>query len=235
MTTNDRVQWAWLRAVPDEPRWVEIRAMLLHPGSNVLGEPQGGLVVDVDRSVAGVVGQPAEPLLAQAFAILSADAELLVPAESIGHVAALVPEGTARRAVVHTLGSQLPAPDDADVDLSVVDAPFLSSLPEELAEEARGAKWAAARRVDGSAVSICTAWWITERHWDVGVDTLPEHQRQGHARSCFLTLADHLAGHSLQPVWGAFEDNVASLGMAAGLGFVPDGEIWVVDDLRRSA
>ena len=44
-----------------------------------------------------------------------------------------------------------------------------------------------------------------------------------------MSLDNHMARMGLEPVWGAYEDNVASLSMAAGLGFEPVGELFVIE------
>jgi hypothetical protein len=41
-------------------------------------------------------------------------------------------------------------------------------------------------------------------------------------------LAGHVAARGLQPVWGAEDDDAASLRLAAKLGFVPAGHLAVV-------
>ena len=69
---------------------------------------------------------------------------------------------------------------------------------------------------------------MTETLWDVGIDTVPEHRRRGHATAAFRALAGHLAARGLQPVWGAKDDNVASLRLAAKLRFEPTNHLAVV-------
>src|SRR5688572_11035944 len=57
-----------LAQVPDQPKWVDIRGMLLTGVAVVAGvEPDGGFVVRVQhgaRSVVGVVGQPSANVIA---------------------------------------------------------------------------------------------------------------------------------------------------------------------------
>jgi GNAT superfamily N-acetyltransferase len=218
----------WEAAVPDIERWVEIRSMLLGGEASTLGTPDGGLVIDSSLYIAGVVGWPDDQVIAAAVEILMPDAEILVPPEAVDHVVAALGVVTRERAVLHRLRSALPPSDHIGVGVTPVDSQLLGSLPPQLASEAEGAAWAAVRRVDGQAVSLCTAWWLTETLWDVGVDTLEDHRRQGHARACFLALEQRLRSRSLQPVWGALEENAASLAMAASLGFEPVDELWVV-------
>ena len=69
--------------------------------------------------------------------------------------------------------------------------------------------------------AVCAAGDVTETLWDVGIDTVPEHRRAGHGTAAFRALAAHMATAGKQPVWCAEDDNVASLAMAARLGFAP--------------
>ena len=215
----------WDRAVPDIPRWVETRSMLLQEAVTV-GTPEGGLVLGRGLDLAGVVGAPDDEILGKAMAMLQPDAELLVPPESIDHVMRSIPHARAELAVIHDAPPLLPMPDDHAVEVRPVDEKDLGWLSCDLAPEAEGARWAAVKPVNGEVVAMCTAGPITETLWDVGIDTVEGHRRQGYARSCFLTLAEHLS--PLSPVWGALDDNQASLAMAASLGFSPIDELWVV-------
>lgn len=219
----------WDRAVPDDPCHVEIRSLLLGGEAEVIGSPFGGVVVASDRSVAGVIGSPSPTLVERGVSSLAEDADLLVFPEGLAVVTSVMPRVTPQRAVIHRLVSSLPTGPVVDVTVGEVDASLLASLPDELAEEVDGAVLAAVRRVDGLVVAVCGAWWPTETLWDVGVDTLPGHRRRGHARACFTALARHMKESGLSPVWGALVDNFASLRMAESLGFIPDGELFVIE------
>ncbi len=139
------------------------------------------------------------------------------------------PSGRPRRAILHRLDGEIEAVSDEALDIASVDELLLHSLPTELATEVEGSYIAAFRRVEGLVVSACSAASITETLWDVGIDTLEGHRRMGHARSCYLALASHLAAQGLSPVWGAYEDNEPSLSMARSLGFISVDEIWVIE------
>ena len=200
--------------------------MLLHGEALVLGEPEGGLVIDASRKLATVVGRPGMDLIEEARSHLLPGAELLVTSDDFDHLHEHLLGLTAEKAIIHALANPLPTVEVRDVDVAEVDDSFLSRLPPQLAPEADGAFVAATREVDGMVVALCTAGSITETLWDPGIDTIEAYQRQGHARACFLALARHL--DPLIPIWGALDDNAASLGMAAGLGFEPVDELWVV-------
>ena len=184
---------AWSAVLPDIPRWVELRSLLLHEEGAVFGEPTGGVIVSSDGFTVGLVGYPDSSLVDQARPLFAPDAEALVTSEGLEHAIALFPQGRPRRAILHRLdGDPEPVPD-SPLEIASVDDELLHSLPPELATEVEGAYIAAFRRVEGLVVSACSAASITETLWDVGIDTLEGHRRQGHARSCYLVLASHLA------------------------------------------
>ena len=87
--------------------------------------------------------------------------------------------------------------------------------------------------VGGVPVSFCCVASETEGLWDVAIDALEEHWRQGHAVRCAAFLIWHMrhtAGK--EPVWGAVEFNAASMGLAAKFGFVPVVRIFVFEPVR---
>jgi hypothetical protein len=224
----------WDQAVPDLPRWIETRSLLLHGDGTVVGDPSGGLVIGDDGFTVGIVGLPDTGVIERARPLFAPDAELLVIPESLKHVTALLTEGRPRRAILHRLADPIAEVPVADVEISEVDERFLASLPAELAQEVEGAYLAAVRRVEGAVVSVCGAASITETLWDVGIDTLDGHRRRGHARACYLALGGRLASDGRQPVWGAYDDNEESLSMARSLGFEPVDVLWVIE-LHSSA
>ncbi|MDP9495508.1 MAG: GNAT family N-acetyltransferase [Actinomycetota bacterium] len=211
------------------PRWIEVRSLLLHDEATVVGDPSGGVVVGDDGFTVGVVGLPDAGVLDRARTLFAPDAELLVVPEALEHVTGLLTEGRPRRAILHRLHEPITEVSIADVEIAEVDERFISSMPPDLAPEVEGAYVAAFRSEGGVVVSVCGAASITETLWDVGIDTLEGHRRRGHARACFLALAGHLAADGLQPVWGAYDDNEESLGMARSLGFHAVDELWVIE------
>lgn len=67
----------------------------------------------------------------------------------------------------------------------------------------------------------------TESLWDVSIDTLEEHRRQGHAARCVAFMVEHMQREGRRPIWNAVKSNAASLALAARLGFVPVDEMVV--------
>lgn len=224
---------AWDEAVPDEPRWVEIRSMLLSGRARIFGDPSGAVVVDTERSVAGVVGLPSEDVLDAGITSLSEQSEILVMEESLDHMRAFLPLAEPTRAIIHRLATPLSDQQVGDVEISPVDDRLLSALPDALVHEVEGAHTVAVRRKGALVVAVCSAWWPTETLWDVGVDTLEGHRRQGHARAAFTALARHMdVVHGIEPVWGATVENHASLRMAESLGFVAESSLWLFGNSR---
>jgi GNAT superfamily N-acetyltransferase len=219
----------WDRAVPDIPRWVEVRSLLLHDEATVFGDPSGGVVVGGDGFTVGIVGRPDVDVVERARALFARDAEVLVGPEDLDHGLALIPHGRPRRAILHRLPAAFSGAPAQAATIVEVDAGFLGSLPPDLATEVEGSYLAAFREIDGLVVSVCGAASITETLWDVGIDTLEAYRRQGHARDCYMTLAGHLATRGQQPVWGAYDDNAPSLALATSLGFSAVDELWVIE------
>ena len=108
------------------------------------------------------------------------------------------------------------------------DPAVVERVPEENREWESACDALAVLFVDGEPVASCQAS-MTETQWDVGVDTYDErHRRQGHATTVFRALASYLAAQGRQPVWCAYPDNVASMRLAAKLGFHAIGQIAVL-------
>lgn len=118
--------------------------------------------------------------------------------------------------------------------LGPADEPLACAVPE---ADVRAELLAALRRVPvaaafdgGRPVAFCYAGSVTETLWDVSIDTLAGFRRRGLAARAFAAMAEHLrARGGLAPVWGAYDDNVASLGLARKLGFVPVDRLFVFE------
>lgn len=110
-------------------------------------------------------------------------------------------------------------------------APY--AIPAELNDELRRASsWGAPCGVAfdgaGTPAAFCYAAWLTERLWDVSIETLPTHRRQGHAAVAVEAMADYWAARGRRPVWGALESNTASLALAVKLGFTETDVLYVL-------
>jgi GNAT superfamily N-acetyltransferase len=243
-----------LARLPDEPRWVAVRGMLLSGRARVVADPEAdprldGFIITVpDVSLAAVVGAPARALIAATLAGLTGDVNLLAQQEDAAHAAAALPPWVRHTAVLHVLPGVMPWEAEADPGTRVFgrgNAPRLDHVPEPLRRELRDALAGrtTARFVGGAIpqvtappgpvhVPMAAAWagrlpvafcypvWQTERWWDVSIDTLDTHRRQGYAQRAARALIRHQRAAGRAPVWGALEGNKASRALAARLGFI---------------
>jgi GNAT superfamily N-acetyltransferase len=224
-----------LSALPDVPRWVELRGALLDPAEEVaiFGPPGDCAVVCGDGSVGtvvAIVGHP-EPRWIRDAAALHPSAELLVPPEARGHVERLAGEPLVR-AVLHLLppDRELPLEHPTRI-LTLEDAGALRHVPDAQREELLGALARVPLAVacaDGVPVAFCYAGSRTETLWDISIDTLETHRRRGYAAAAVAAMARHLAPAGRRPVWGAAEDNPASMLLARKLGFEPVDELFLL-------
>jgi GNAT superfamily N-acetyltransferase len=217
--------------VPDIPRLVETRALLLAGDSRLFGRPDRGdaVVVHTDGTLAAVIGRPTASEIAQAAATVRG--ELLADEPTTAHVASALPGWRAEGAVIHACapaGPPAPPPGIATRRLEAADG--LDHLPAELRDEiedARSRTLVVVALADALPVAFCYAGSETESLWDVSIDTLESHRRRGFGAAAFLHLAALLAGRGKAPVWGALDSNLSSLRLAARLGFVPVDRLTV--------
>jgi hypothetical protein len=213
--------------VPDEPRWVEAHGIAADPTSwrRELGE--GAAVGNAGAQLAVVLGE-ADPGATVQLAREMADYTLLVVNDELA--ATLRGAGrTVGRALLHTLPDPSVLPELEGATPLPAAAP-LSHLPEPLAAELEAAR---TRRevwtvfVDGDPVSFAYAPWRSPRWFDVSVDTLPSARQLGLGTLVASAMIRAERAHGREPVWGADEDNAASLRLAHRLGFVLADELWV--------
>ena len=72
---------------------------------------------------------------------------------------------------------------------------------------------------EGRPAAFCYVAWETENLWDVSIETLPELRGRGLAALAVSFLFELMREKGKQPVWGAEESNIASMSLAAKLGF----------------
>jgi hypothetical protein len=172
--------------LPDLPRWVEVRDLLLSGDGELLGlaeEPELSLVVrDPDTASAFVVGRPGAAALHAAVERNAGGGEVIAPPERAAHVAALLPGWARSRVILHLLPDhdRLPPAPAGEVDFLHPTTLARLEIPDDLRQElACGAESSpiAATFVTGRPVSFCYAGAVTESLWDVAIDTLAEHRR----------------------------------------------------------
>ncbi len=220
--------------LPDIPRWVELRADLLSGRAQAYGADEDGFVaLDPVVRFGYVVGRPSPSLIQSLGAACD---EVLAPPETAHWASAALPDWRAELATVHVLSDPgtLPAvPSDRVRLVGREDVERMAHLPADLREEMRtelrrGGEICAAFAGD-RAVSFCYAGPVTERWWDISIDTLDSHRRQGFATACVVAEIVRRRAMGLDPVWGALAGNLASFRLAARLGFVPHDAVVVLE------
>ncbi len=225
------------RALPDIPRWVETRSMLLSGRCEVFGLEEGGdpgfVVRDTEGQPISAVGRPARGAIEEAVAREWDEDVVIAQLENGSYVAETLPGWKAVQATLHLLGDaprlpRVPAGTVRLIEPSELDS--LDGLPSELCSEFRIAARRspiAASMADGRPVSFCYEAAQTEGLWDISINTLERFRNRGHAARCVAFMIERMESRGLRPVWGAEEWNRASLGLAARLGFVPVDSLLV--------
>ncbi len=211
-------------ALPDLPRWVEAHDLARDPQSwhreGVIGHDGGA------DPVICVYGElPVDTVLA--LANEHPQHTLLLPRER-DDLAMVLPRPVVR-AIIHTLPDPDTLPDYEGAEPLPDDA-SLVHLPEDLRAELEDARkratvWTA--WVDGIPSSFAYASALSAAWFDIGVDTVPGARQLGLATIVASTMIRAERESGREPVWGATEDNIASLRLAARLGFVAVDELWV--------
>lgn len=217
--------------LPDIPRWVEVRDLLLSEAGEILSLELVGeialVLYDRESPCVFLVGEVSETALDAATATIhSAGADVVAPLAYEQRLVDALPGWTHSRLIVHTLNhpERLPTDGAGRVDWVALDELRSHELPADLLEEleAGGAHSPiAAVRVDGRPVSFCYAGSRTETLWDIAVDTLEAFRRRGFAGRCVAQVVRHMDGLGRRPVWQALEENPASWRLAEKLGFAP--------------
>jgi GNAT superfamily N-acetyltransferase len=223
------------RLLPDEPRWVEVRGMLLtgmgRPVGEVATSPVAFVALHAGDDQAAVVGRPAHELIQNAAATAT---ELLAVPENADWVTAALPAWQLEPATIHTLS-------DPDLIRAIpsgivreVTIPELASLPvqyaplrDDLLVEARSGTPVFAAFAGEEPAAFCYAGSVTERWWDVSIDTLEPYRRQGYAAQCVAHVVQRMEAAGRMPVWGAMRSNTPSARLAAKLGFTPVDSVVV--------
>jgi GNAT superfamily N-acetyltransferase len=214
--------------VPDEPRWLETRGMLLSGRCRLLGNPSfvdGFVLRATDTPLVVVVGRPRPDLIEQAAD--RQDLYVLAQSNNASHVSNALPTWRRTTAILHVLRDQSPmATALAGVETRLLDPvePLPASVPSALSEElfvARQHSPLAVAYSLGEAAAFCYAVWETETLWDVSIDTLEAYRGRGLGGSAVALLTEHMRLKGKEPVWGALDSNMASRRLAQKLGFVP--------------
>jgi GNAT superfamily N-acetyltransferase len=234
-----------LAHVPDDDASIDLRAMLLSGRCRVFGDVELGFVACSDAYPFAVAwGRPAGEVMRRAVEEAGwtevEEWHLMAAGEAVGLVAAALPEWRRRGVVLHRWpgrpwpkvggrGDLRLAPEGWRAGGIAIDH-LPVRLVRELSDDFVAARPLAAAFAGGRMVSWCYAPQETETRWDVSVDTLESHRRRGFAGACFALLAEEMERRGRRPVWGAFDENTPSLGLAAKLGFEPSA--WLTSFVR---
>ncbi len=228
--------------LPDLPRWVEARDLLLWGDCEIFGlqeAPELSFVVrDPASELVAVVGTPSVAAIQAAVQKNTGDGTVLTLPAQRERLAGALPGWTATRAILHVLGDAPRLPEVSPGQVRFLDPSILDRLPlpEDLLRELKiGAEHSpiAAAFVEEEPVSFCYASALTESLWDVAIDTLSEYRRQGYAARCAAYMIRHMQAQGKRPVWGAVEENPASWRLAHKLGFVPVDELALFEPSER--
>jgi GNAT superfamily N-acetyltransferase len=226
---------AILARLPDVPRWISARGMLL----SGLGSPVGKVTLEplsfvARRSDTGLVQVRGKPLAADVRAAAESGGDVLAAPEDLAATRAALCGWSAEPATLHALrgeGGALPEPVDCRM-LARDDLPRLRRLSAELAEELQRAMDAGlpvgAALSEGAPVAACYATAVTETLWDVSVDTLETHRRRGFASRAAAFMIRFYSRAGKRPVWGSAASNPPSARLAGRLGFAAADTIWLL-------
>jgi GNAT superfamily N-acetyltransferase len=229
--------------LPDVPRFVETRGMLLEGRCEVLGlewVPSPSFVTcDGEEKLVCVVGSPAPEAISEAVARNGDAGEVIAMPENVARVAEVLPGWEALPVVAHLLGDSERLPETPEGAVRLLSGPeeivhLPPDLGAELARALLGKTPVAAAFVGGEPVSFCYAGWETEGLWDVSIDTLDGYRRRGYAAWCAAYAIRHMRALGKEPAWHALESNTASMGLAARLGFVPVDRFFLFEPARSA-
>jgi predicted GNAT family acetyltransferase len=86
--------------------------------------------------------------------------------------------------------------------------------------------------VDSQLVADCQPYGLSARYCEIGVDTREPYRNRGYSTACTALTCQQLQRHGIIPVWGAREDNPASLRVATKGGFRRIGHMTHVIPVR---
>ena len=213
--------------LPDLPRWVATRDLLLSGRGEVLLGPEGRrgagyLVVDPGGDAVFAVGRPVQSLMDAFLASRPPQVPVLSSLESGEHLRSLLAGWPQQAATIHLHAAPecLPPPRHPVRPLEESDLAHPELPPALRTELARAlSRTPVAAALDGERpVAFCYAAYESSSWWDISLDTLPTHRREGYATAA--TAYEILRRMPDQrPVWGAIEANAASSQMAVKYGF----------------
>jgi GNAT superfamily N-acetyltransferase len=213
-----------MRQLPDEPRFLEARAMLRN-GAGCRGADGNYLIWQSGTGLVALVGRPAPAVIRDTLAGNPEMVTMLADSGQSAAAAAAIPHwerSTAQRLVHVENRSRRNKMPLCIRFLSRADANGLRNLPDDIRAAVRVAAIdgaAAAVWAGGHPVSVCYTGWQTESLCDVAVFTQPEHRGKGYATAAAAHVLSHIRATGRLACWFADESNTASLSIARKLGF----------------
>ncbi len=222
--------------LPDIPRWVETRGLLLSGRGEVFAAENAAadfVVRALNGKLICVVAKPARHFIEGAIDKSSNAVEVLTVVENREHLASILMGWQQSPAVIHLLPETVRITLSNSAIIKVLQKPAIiriydqaPQLSEELQEALNFTEVAAVIAAE-QPVSFCYAGAETETLWDISIDTLPDYRRRGYAEQCVKFMISHMGKRGRQPVWGAEESNIASLKLAEKLGFKPVDQVFL--------
>ena len=225
-----------LATLPDLPRWVEARGLLISRRGFVVDTPDGCRMV-CSRADQMIVPTTIE-LSPQLEAVATREvpgATFLVQDVMLPAARYHLPDWTAEAVTLYTLHEERarawrlppwPTGPMTGTQISAVDDMPPALRDELLAAVEHTPIWVA--KHDGRPAAFAYAAQTTERWFDVSVDTLEPFRNQGLGRAAAMALIVDRMLHGLLPVWGAVASNEPSHRLARRLGFEAVDLLWLM-------
>lgn len=195
------------------------------PVGGVATSPVAFVALHADDDQAVIVGRPERELIQNAAAVAR---ELLAVPENADWTAAALPGWQQEVATIYTAATldRIRAVPPGIVRQLTSEELFRipdrhGVLRDELLVEALAGTPVFAAFAGHQPAAFCYAGSVTERWWDISIDTLEPFRRQGYAAQCVAHVIQHMTERGRMPVWGALESNTASARLATKLGFNP--------------
>jgi hypothetical protein len=204
--------------------------MLLRGHCEVLGledkHVRSFVVRDRETNLAGVVGEPKANAIREAVDQGSPAHLLFCQFESGPCVTRALPEWQGTSVLLHRLGRDAHQRAVKPGTVRLLSRQEVSSL-ETVQADLRTELIIAAQRspvsaveVDGAPVCLCYAVSLTEKLWDISIETREPPGEHEYAERCVSFMIAHMRGLGLEPVWGVLDTNEGSLALAESMGFV---------------
>ena len=218
-----------LKQIPDSPATLEFRAIALDPDSTAVKSGTGWVLTDGQNKLICAVGGVKVADVSQ-----GRDCGLLADEPAFRE---LKQTFLFKRVQVLTLKDRkVPKTANAYVIKRLSSKDSLTHLSQDLRNEIQTALdggFVLGAWVKDKPVGFAHTPWITETLADVSIDVLPDYRQRGIGRALVCKLVDSVVSQGLNPVWGAAEDNAASLALASSLGFSrPSGILYIAEKGR---